>query len=198
MTSKKKKETSKTKTTQQRDSSQEREQKNSHSQNDQKHLTKISKSKLKEYNESEDTSSPDSDVTTNNDNLPDTSTENENLVSHNKSDSSSSNSENEANEHAQTKNDHKEHTFDSIDEIEEPLQLEYWYPSIEYETVYKIYQYFNKTVPFVSILCTIHDCYGNIEEAVFRIANGNVCKEASKLLELPPNRQKDKEAQYYL
>ena len=94
--------------------------------------------------------------------------------------------------------DSDENLIDSQKEQEEQSKnKEIWFPTIEYETIHRIYEYFNKDIPVTSILCTIHQCYGNIEEAVFRMANGQVSDDIRLLVDKPQQPNREKEYKYY-
>ena len=86
---------------------------------------------------------------------------------------------------------------ESIYDDQHEESMEKWTPSLEYETLYKIYAYFDKMVPFTSIICTVHQCYGNIKEAVRRIAAGQVSDDISQIVNKPSDNDKDREVAYY-
>ena len=94
--------------------------------------------------------------------------------------------------------DNEEDEIENDDNIEDDnQQKEVWFPTIEYETIYRIYEYFNKNIPITSILCTIHQCYGNIEEALYKMANGQVDKDINQIVDKHKKPNMEKELKYY-
>ena len=87
--------------------------------------------------------------------------------------------------------------FSAMTSLKNESDLEFWVPSMDYEAVYKIYSYFNKEIPFLTILCTIHECYGDLEKTVFKIAQGQTSNDVKGLLSMPSEGDKDQEMRYY-
>ena len=133
------------------------------------------------------------------------STSDSDSISHLSKISSTKSSKNESTSSSSSESDEEEEVMQRSapaslkkeEENEKKEKME-WNPSAEYESVYRIYDYFDKKVPFNTILCVIHQCYGNLEEAIFKIAKGETsnCK-LTQLMGKPLKGDSDREAKYY-
>ncbi|EAY12128.1 AT hook motif family protein [Trichomonas vaginalis G3] len=70
-------------------------------------------------------------------------------------------------------------------------------PSPYYETVYKIYKFFNERIPFASILIAIHQSFGDIYLAMTKLSQGQIETDINLLLKNPAPEELNKGLDYY-
>ncbi|EAX92713.1 hypothetical protein TVAG_220760 [Trichomonas vaginalis G3] len=93
----------------------------------------------------------------------------------------------------------------SNDSVEEPPipkvevddTLPPFIPSPYYETVYKIYRFFDEKIPFVSILIAIHQSFGDVYEAIVKLSHGQIEQDTRLFLKNPDPEELEKGLRYY-